>query len=254
MDLRAKTDDCLILRGRDYNETDRLLTVFGRDAGKLSCIARGVRRPHSRLKAGTQLFSYTTLTFAPSRGTLTLITQSEAKNVHAEIRADLTKIAVASYISELLDAVLPDAKPQPQVFVLAEAMFTLLAAGADPFLVLSCFRLRLLNLLGFRLNFEHCTGCGAGAATFAVSPARGALLCPVCAAKASLPPQSVKISAGAARLLAGLADWDLRRIFKLGVSPAMQAEVDAALAASLEFFVGSAAKAAAANLAVYYNV
>lgn len=254
MDLRAKTDDCLILRGRDYNETDRLLTVFGRDMGKLSCIARGVRRPNSRLKAGTQLFSYATLTFAPTRGTLNLITQSEAKNVHAEIRADLTKIAVASYISEMLDAVLPDAKPQPQVFILAEAMFTLLAADAEPFLVLSCFRVRLLNLLGFRLNFEQCAGCGAGAATFAVSPARGGLLCPVCAAKANLPSKSVKISAGAARLLLGLADWDLRRVFNLRVSSPMQAEVDAALAACLDFFIGSAAKAAAANLAVYYSV
>lgn len=254
MDLRAKTDDCLILRGRDYNETDRLLTVFGRDMGKLSCIARGVRRPNSRLKAGTQLFSYATLTFAPTRGTLNLITQSEAKNVHAEIRADLTKIAVASYISEMLDAVLPEAKPQPQVFILAEAMFTLLAADAEPFLVLSCFRVRLLNLLGFRLQFEQCAACGAAAATFAVSPARGGLLCPVCAAGAKLPAKSVKISAGAARLLSGLAAWDLRRVFNLRVSPQMQVEVDAALSASLEFFIGSAAKAAAANLAVYYSV
>lgn len=254
MDLRAKTDDCLILRGRDYNETDRLLVVFGRDMGKLSCLARGVRRANSRLKAGTQLFSYTTLTFAPTKGTLNLITQGEPKNVHAEIRADLTKIAVASYISEMLDAVLPEAKPQPQIFVLTEAMLSLLELPDDPFLVLSCFRVRLLALLGYRLRFEACAHCGTEAATFAVNPARGGLLCPVCAAKAGLPQKTAKISAGSARLLMGLADWDLRRIFNLKVSPAMRREVDAALNSYLEFYIGSAAGAAASNLAVYYQV
>lgn len=262
MDLRAKTDDCLILRGRDYNETDRLLTVFGRDMGKLSCLARGVRRANSRLKAGTQLFSYATLTFAPTRGTLNLITQSEPKNVHAEIRADLTKIAVASYISEMLDAVLPEAKPQPQVFVLTEAMLAVLSAGAAPHLVLSCFRVRLLALLGFRLQFGCCARCGAAAATFAVSPARGGVLCPVCAAKSVGPTPNqagqgarpLRISAGAARMLAGLADWDLRRIFTLQIPPAVQGEMDAALNCYLHFYIGAPARQAAENLSVYYNM
>lgn len=259
MDLRAKTDDCLILRGRDYNETDRLLTVFGRGMGKMSCLARGVRRANSRLKAGVQLFSYTTLTFAPTKGTLRLITQGQPLNVHAEIRADLTKIAVASYISEMLDSVLPDEKPQEQVFVLAEAMLALLAAGAEPYLVLFTFRVRLLALMGYRLQFSACAQCGSGAATFAVSPARGGLLCPVCAAKITAAQPSsaqrpVKISAGAARLLSGLADWDFRQIISLQIPPAQRAELDAALNVYLNFYIGSAAKSAADNLSVYYSV
>lgn len=258
MDLRAKTDDCLILRGRDYNETDRLLVVFGREMGKIPCIARGVRRANSRLKAGTQLFSYSTLTFAAPKGGLNLITQSEAKNVHAEIRADLTKIAVASYISEILDSVLPEGKPQNELFVLTESMLSLLSAGAEPFLVLSCFRVRLLTLLGFRLSFDNCALCGKQAAVYVPSPPRGGLLCPVCAAKlgdkAKQGAESRRLSAGAARLLVGLSEWDLRRIFSLRISPTMQGEVDAVLAAYLDFYIGSPAKTAADNLRVYYRI
>lgn len=258
MDLRAKTDDCIILRGRDYNETDRLLTVFGQNMGKLPCLARGVRRANSRLKAATQLFSYSTLTFAANRGGLNLITQSEPKNVHAGIRDDLTKIAVASYISEILDVVLPEAKPQPDIFVLCEAMLSLLSAGAEPFLVLSCFRVRLPGLLGYRPGFNACALCGKQAAVYMLSPARGGIICPVCAAKMQRPagalPKVTRVSAGAAQLLSGLAVWDLRRVFSLNISPAVQAEVDAALNAYLEFYIGSAAKAAADNLAVYYKV
>lgn len=261
MDLRAKTDECLILRGRDYNETDRLLIVFGRNMGKLSCIAKGVRRANSRLKAGTQLFSYSTLTFAAAKSGLNLITQSEPRNVHAEIREDLTAIAVASYISELLDAVLPESKPQEEIFVLTEAMLSLLSAGAEPFLVLSCFRVRLLTLLGYRLSLAGCAACGKQAAAYVPIPSRGGLLCPVCAAKARDVVQSnqsaagtVRLSAGAARLLSGLGEWELRRIFSLRISPAMQSEVEATLAAYLNFYIGSPAKTAADNLRVYYRI
>ena len=66
MDLRSQMDECLILRSREFQEADRLLTVLGRRLGRLSCLARGVRRPNSRLKAATLDFSYSKLQFAPA--------------------------------------------------------------------------------------------------------------------------------------------------------------------------------------------
>ena len=85
MDTRAKTDECLILRGRDYKESDRLLIVFSRRYGKFSCLAKGVRRANSKLKAGTQLFSYSRLTFTAGKS-LPLVTQGEAVEARAELR------------------------------------------------------------------------------------------------------------------------------------------------------------------------
>lgn len=258
MDLRAKTDDCLILRGRDYNETDRLLVVFSKSYGKLSCLARGVRRANSRLKASTQPFSYVKLTFAAPRGGLTLITQGQPQQVYPELRDDLTKIACAAYIGEMLDAVLPEGKPQEDIFVLAAAMLALLAAVDEPFLVLACFRVRLLAALGYRLNFGGCAACGGEFPAYLISAERGGLFCPDCAAR--LTPaywqgqKLPRLSAGAARLLGGLAEWDFRRIFNLKISPPMRREIDAALNAYLSFFIGRPAEKAAANLSVYYTV
>lgn len=258
MDLRAKTDECLILRGRDYNETDRLLTVFSRSFGKLSCIARGVRRANSRLKAACQPFSYVRLTFAAPRGGLTLITQGQPIEVHAALHGDLTKIACASYIGGLADAVLPEAKPQPEMFVLVEAMFALLAAVEEPFPVLACFKARLLAALGYRLNFAACAACGKSTATYILSAGRGGLLCPVCAAKRTPPnlpgAKPLRISAGGARLLRELAEGDLRRIFELPMDEPARREIDAALNAYLGYFIGAPAEKAAAELAVYYTV
>ena len=55
MDMRSITSETLILRGRDYGEADRILVLLTKEAGKLSAIAKSVRKPNSKLKASTQL-------------------------------------------------------------------------------------------------------------------------------------------------------------------------------------------------------
>lgn len=259
MDLRARTDECLILRGRDYNETDRLLIVFSRSFGKMFCLAKGVRRNNSRLKASTQLFSYSKLTFAASKG-LAVITQGEAIDVQAGLREDLTKIACAAYIGELLDAALPEEKPQEGLFVLGVSALTLLCSLDEPFLLLRYFELRLLAELGYRLNFGECGYCGRSAMLPRLSACaeRGGLLCDSCRSRMSAAyGQALKlptVSGGTCRLLDGLLNWDLRRIFTLKVTPAMQQEVDAACAAYLAYFLGRPAEKARENLLLYYKV
>lgn len=259
MDTRAKTDECLILRGRDYKESDRLLIVFSRRYGKFSCLAKGVRRANSKLKAGTQLFSYSRLTFTAGKS-LPLVTQGEAVEARAELREDLTKIACASYIGEVLDAVLPENKPQEGVFVLAAAALTLLGSLDEPFLLLSCFDLRLLAALGYRLNFDVCAACGRSTQgkTFYASPERGGVICAGCRGRLTdvygeqfQPP---RLSAGACRLLTGLLNWELRRVFNVKAAPAMRQEIDTALAFYLAYYLGAPAVRARKNLSVYYKV
>jgi DNA repair protein RecO (recombination protein O) len=251
MDIRAKTDECLILRGRDYNETDRILIVFSRERGKMSCLAKGVRRNNSRLKASCQLFSYGKLTFSGGRGGLNIITQGETIDSQPALREDLTKIACASYVGELIDLALPEGKPQESLFILAVTTLTLLANADDPYLILKYFEIRLLAELGYRLQFGQCAYCGRGLkmAKFFVAPERGGLLCSTC----FRAQDGLELSIGAVKLLDALLNWDLRRIFALKVSPAMQSEINAALAVYLDFFLGVQAKKARENLHIYYS-
>ncbi len=188
------------------------------------------------------------------------MTQGEAVEARPELREDLTKIACASYIGEMLDAVLPENKPQEGVFVLAAAALTLLGSLDEPFLLLSCFELRLLAALGYRLNFDACAACGRSTQgeSFYVSPERGGVICAGCRGRLAgayaedfPPPQ---LSAGACRLLSGLLNWDLRRVFNVKAAPAMRQEIDAALAYYLAYYLGAPAARAKENLSVYYKV
>ncbi len=187
MDLRAQNDECLILRSRDFNESDRLLTVFGRNLGKMACLAKGVRKPKSRLKAATLPFVCGQLEFSASprragqlgqvggQG-LRLITQGETLHSLSELRDDLVKIGAANYVAEMLDWVLPPEKPQENLYILAVTVLLLLAALEEPrqqYLLLKFFELRLLGELaaavgGLRALWAQ---CGQPAGSFAGSSA-----------------------------------------------------------------------------------
>jgi DNA repair protein RecO (recombination protein O) len=53
--------DAIVIRSREYGESDRLITLFSREMGKIEAIAKGVRKPKSTQRGGTQLFTYSDL-------------------------------------------------------------------------------------------------------------------------------------------------------------------------------------------------
>ena len=62
------TTSAIILKRVDYGEADRILTLLTPDHGKLSLMAKGVRKIKSKLAGGIELFSISTITFAEGRG------------------------------------------------------------------------------------------------------------------------------------------------------------------------------------------
>lgn len=287
MDLRAQTDECLILRSRDFNESDRLLTVFGRHLGKTACLARGVRKPKSRLKAATLPFVCGHLEFsaAPRRGGqpaqngsqgLRLITQGETLHSLPELREDLVKIGAANYIAEILDWVLPPDKPQENLYILAVAVLMLLAAAEEPrqqYLLLKFFELRLLGELGWRPQLEGCARCGRSVASLPpplpgaapplyTAPALGGLVCAACRRDLgwSLGAPNGRevnnasgeaVSKGGIRVLSSLMDWEPRRFLQLRLGADLSREVNRALWSYLDYHLGQGSLKARKNLLLY---
>lgn len=281
MDLRSQTDECLILRSREFQEADRLLTVLGRRLGRVSCLARGVRRPNSRLKAATLDFSYSRLQFAPasrqaagsagSAGGLLLVTQGEALDGLPGLRADLNKLGCAYYLGELLVLATPENKPQENIFILAVTALTLLANlenEQEQFLVLKFFELRLLGEMGWRPNLAVCSRCGRPVRLpqapgrpdfFVAAPALGGLACPRCCldlqwSTGGGPAEKARLSRGCLRLLDSLLNWELRPLLKLRISPELRQELNACVWAFLDYHLGPAAGKARRNLQVYCDI
>lgn len=198
----------IVLRARDYSESDRIVTLLTREFGKLSGIAKGAKASRRRFERKLEPFSCVNLFFRRRpQGQLVFITRAEpGDSIPPAIEDDLAKIALGSYMLELADALTSEeAEAADAYHVLARALDTL-GAGAASLALRQSFELNLLRAAGFGLGFGHCRICAVAAgvageaAYFVVS--RGGIVCARCRPHA--PEGAVRLSAASAAALAAL--------------------------------------------------
>lgn len=240
MDDRNYKLEALVLSSFPYGEADRIVSVFSRERGRQSILARGALKPKNSLRGLCQPPRYCRLEVAKSRGSLDILTQGELLEPYLTIHNDLVNIAYCSYISELLIAGMPEQKPQEDVFLLALAAFTLLELGENPPLALIVFQLRYLKYLGLFPRLDKCDlcGCRLERRRFYLSPLRGALVCTSCYGS-----EEGLMSAGAVKTMELLTNLELHRLASLKVSPVYYDEIGAALENYLDYHLEYNAKA-----------
>ncbi|MEW6307555.1 MAG: DNA repair protein RecO [Bacillota bacterium] len=174
----------IVLRVRDLGEADRLLTILGDAGGKYRAVARGARRPRNRLVAAAQPFVHARFSLFKGSG-LHAISQCEVKESFRGLREDLSAFAHASYAVELVDEFAREGDEAQALFYTLLNYLHLLAAGRTNPLLRRAFELRMLDIGGFKPQFEACAACGRAVAENPVpfGPAAGGLLCPACAGK-----------------------------------------------------------------------
>jgi DNA repair protein RecO (recombination protein O) len=160
---RVRSTHALVLRRRDVNDADRVLTVFTPREGKIELLAKGVRKTTSRKAGHVELFTHVTLVVAQAR-TWDIITEAATVESFRHLREDLDAIAAANYVAELVDN-FTDANDDNQpvwdlaLFALRALDETAKTADASAPNLLRWFDLQLLSLSGFQPQFFHCLSC-----------------------------------------------------------------------------------------------
>lgn len=201
----------IVLRARDYSESDRIVTALTRGAGKLGGIAKGAKASRRRFERKLEPFSHVMLYFRRRlHGDLVFITRAEASAELAPfaIEDDLGKFALGSYMLELADTLTPAGADAPGAYhLLSEALAAISVAGASAALR-QAFELRLLRWAGFGLEFGRCRGCQApadgAAANLYFVVAHGGVICERCRAGAA--PGALSLRAASAQALAKLGE------------------------------------------------
>jgi DNA repair protein RecO (recombination protein O) len=237
---RSFTDEGIVLRRIDYAEADRILTILTRDHGKLGVIARGVRKPGSRLAAHTDLFARSRLHLASGRGELMVLTQAErvmAEGTGPRSLGEARRAACAALIAELTDRVLEGHHPDPDIFGLVAGDLNECAdAGRDPRAAVVRFARRMIDRLGYAPQLHDCASCGRrlpeAAAVF--SPAGGGLLCADCAGG---DPGAIECSVRVIKVLRVAAEGDDRTWGRLRLDPATLAVLETITERELEQYL-----------------
>ena len=147
----------LVLRAQDHKEADQLLTVYTKAKGKMTVLAKGVKKNSSKLRGGLQLFGQTALTLAMGKG-MPVVINAESMDIFPAIRADLTRISYAGYCAELLDRLLVSDEYDEAIFRLILQSMNLLSY-IDPWIAAKTLEIRLLDALGSAPNLDYCQDC-----------------------------------------------------------------------------------------------
>ncbi len=149
----------IVLRSADYKDYDRMLTVFTKDKGKVSALARGSRKQGSPLLPISELFCCAEYSFYKTK-TRCSINQAEIRKSFFNIRGDVVALTVASIMSDICDKAVMEEQPNPMLFALLASALYCLDKGCDPCGVIIFFTFKALDILGLRPHLDSCVVCG----------------------------------------------------------------------------------------------
>ena len=159
MHMRTKA---LVLRAVDYKESDKILTLFTQEQGKLTASARGCRKKGSALAAPCQLLAWSEMVLYDYQGRWT-VKEAAVEREFLGLRRDVERLALACYFAEAAEALAVEDVPAPELLSLVlNSLYALDQMPQKPLaLVKAAFELRLMCAAGYEPILDGCAVCGA---------------------------------------------------------------------------------------------
>jgi len=225
---RLYKTQAIVLSRFDLGEADRVLTLLTPHDGKLRVIAKGVRRPTSRIGGSLEPFAELHLVIARGR-TFDVVTQASVGEAWLCFRDRLESAATAWYLGELADRAVEERAAAYPVYALLRRAFQLLDDGMAPGRLARWYEFNLADALGMRPEVERCVECDRTLEpndAFRWVPALGGVLC---SRHPGPPAEQVGLSLDALKLLRAYRRLDIEAIAALRLAAAVESEVESAL-------------------------
>jgi DNA repair protein RecO (recombination protein O) len=206
----------IVLREINTGEADKIVTIFTKNQGKVSGIAKGARRPKSKFVAGTQFLSYSEFVLFKGHD-LYSINSCDLIESFYNIRNDMAKLTYSSHFSEIVNDVIQENQPATKVLQLfLNTLHILAKTEKNPELLARIFEIRLLSIIGYAPYVRGCLECGnEDFSGLAFSFRKCGLICKCCIQSDKL---AVKVSSGTARTLNYIVYSKLKDLFSFEVS------------------------------------
>ncbi len=211
-----------------------MLTLITPGYGKLKAIAKGIRRPASRL--GGSLEPFAELNVALARGrTFDVVTEVRVGHAWLALRDRLESTATAWYLAELADRSLEERHAAEPLYALLRRAYELLDAGMAPGRVARWYEMHLADELGQRPEVDRCVECDRmldASETFRWIPPLGGVVCHRCPGP---PVDRAALSLDGLKLLKAYQRMDVEAIAALRLSVEVEREVEAAMRDFMRF-------------------
>lgn len=228
--LRTSHAEAIVLRGLDFGEADRLLSLYSMESGLVRAVARGVRRPKSRMSGHLDQLMRSQVLIVHRRS-LDLITQAQTISSYLPLRSDRWRTAYGWYCADLVERFSEEGLPNRAIYDELSRVLERISVLPQPDLAsaIRAFELHLLDLSGYRPQLFRCIRCDTpilpGANTF--HSVDGGIQCPACSQEQ--PAGAFSIGSDGLKLLRRLQADDTIIVGKVSVPPPMTDEAERVL-------------------------
>jgi DNA repair protein RecO (recombination protein O) len=198
-------------------ESDRIVTFFSRDFGKVRGVARAARRMRSRFGSALELLTLGELVFFDGgRSELVQIDHFDIVHPFEGLRGDLERLGQAAWMVECVSRLTADRDPSGTLYGLLLRALRSVEAGDCPRRAATTFGLRCVDALGHRLRIDACVACGrrggSAGAPVAIDVDGGGLTCAACAGRTRGAIRVDASALGALRRLRAMPWGDAMRL------------------------------------------
>ena len=227
--------EAVVLKSMRYRETSKIVTFYTKAFGKLSGIAKGARALKNKFGAALEPMTYVSLVlYKKEHRELQLISQCDIVKLFPRLQSDLEKISVGLVVVELINAAMHSEERNEQGFHLVVEVLDELDRATKNFQnVLYYFRLHLLDLMGFRPNFQTCARCKkrlfqdlSDDTEVHFEPKSGGFLCNACSRQYA---RKMRLQFRSVRFLRDLLQIPLSKVTTVGVPEVSKKEIEEAL-------------------------
>jgi DNA repair protein RecO (recombination protein O) len=234
--------EAIIIKKTKLGEADRILSLYTSDYGKIEAVAKGVRRPRSKIAGHLELLTYSQVRLARGRN-LDTITGSQTIDGFIPLKSDLWLSSYGLYASELVSQFTAERVADPPLFKLLLETLNRLSAANNTELTLRYFEIHLLDKAGYRPQLQECVSCHITLRpevnTFCFGA--GGVLCAGCRYES---PSNFSISVDALKVLRLLQKSNFEVVSHLKVNPELSRELKSILGGYIRYLLEREVKSA----------
>ncbi len=183
--MASEKSDAIVIRMVEFSETSLIVTLYTRDFGRVSAIAKGARRPKGPFEGAIDLLAICHIEIIrKASDALDLLTEVKLARRFRAAQKSLDRLYCGYYIAELLRRWTDDGEPHPELYELAIATIQQIDSDADHLMATVHFEVRGLRMLGHAPATQSCVSCGSDVARdrqrIPFGHDVGGVLCPSC--------------------------------------------------------------------------
>ncbi|MCF8054293.1 MAG: DNA repair protein RecO [Deltaproteobacteria bacterium] len=230
----------IVLSAIDYGESDRIVSFYSTDFGKMKGIAKGAKRSRKRFANALEPFTKISLTFSRYRiGSLAFVENCFVEEHFASIRGDFTASLLGAYMVELVERFTLEGKPMTELFdLLADFLFLLGKANGNPERIVRIFEIKFLKMVGYEPQLSFCVRCQMPIVqeqtALRFDHTRGGVVCPSCQSDGRL----LACSAGTRKTMLAGRDISAEMAPRLFFAPLIAKECEEIMAVFIRYLLG----------------